>query len=90
MGPDLGRHRNPALRRGTLWGAEGDRWKSKLSIAVRIGDRQAPPGRHQGKESLCMVSGLNWLSEEWPRKPGRKHPTLWEGLYPLGTLILGV
>lgn len=73
MGPDLGQHRIRAVSQGwdeeTPWGTERDTEKSKLYIVVRTGVYQSStPTGESGIESLCFVSGINWLSEGWPRK----------------------
>lgn len=68
-GPALGHHRNPALSQENLQGAGGDRQESKPHIAVRPGDAlSSAPAEESGKNGSCTVSGVNGLSEGWPRK----------------------
>lgn len=95
MGPDLGHHRNTALKQENLWGAERDRQESKLHIVVRTGDAQSStPAEESGRVALHQVwgwgadflrSGLeNYVGflEVW-----KCHPC-WEGVSPFRPLPL--
>lgn len=69
MGPDLGHHRNTALRQENPQGAERDRQESKLHIAVKTGeDQSSAPAEESGKVALQKFWVEMDFSDEWPRK----------------------